>query len=705
MSNLSDAAVDYARRGWSVIPLQPKGKRPAREWTPAMAFPATVEEVEECWSERDYNVGLVTGEVSGFFVLDFDGSDLQWEELERLGLPDGPRVNTARGVHLFFQWPGFAVKNAVQVVPGADVRGDGGYVATAPSIHPDGPVYEWASDGPIPSAPAWMLPHVRAEVRPPEPEEKPPAAPRRLSRSTVDFISDGAAKGERNARLFAAACDYSGSGYSREQAGQVLGAAAVAAGLTAREAERTIQSAYDKPRTPARPPASPASSVTEDEDDRAPAQYGMAQCLAPLVVDRLCYAEHRKAWLDYDGTLWNHAGESTAALTSTQALVRYYHEQRRAGGNADVLDKLIRQACTWSNITAVLRYLQGMPAFRTVAEDWDADLDALNVENGLLDLRSFSVREHRPSDRCSRLAPVVFDESANCPKWLDHLGAFLPDQDIHRELRRHVGRSLSGYAMEERLPIWYGTGANGKTTTTRAIMGCLGTYACKAAPDLLLVTKNEQHPTSIADLAGSRVVFSVEADQSRRLHESTIKELTGGDTKKARFMRADFFEFDQTFDITLVVNHHPTIHGTDTGIWRRIRLIPWLHTLPQEERLPQADVLRTLAEERSGLLNWMLAGLSDYYDVPHWTSEEVDTATADYRQDQDILAEFLDASCTIGDGLHVGAGELYAEYFAWAERDGQKPVHKRTFGAKLRGRGFQPVKSNGVRRWAGLCLT
>src|SRR5690606_23966093 len=130
-----------------------------------------------------------------------------------------------------------------------------------------------------------------------------------------------------------------------------------------------------------------------------------------------------------------------------------------------------------------------------------------------------------------------------------------------------------GADLEEMLPIWYGTGANGKSTTARVIQGALGDYAGRAAPNLLVERRHAEHPTEIADLCGSRAVFSVEVGAQARLDEARIKDLTGGDPIKARYMRGDFFTFEATWTLFLLANHKPIITGSDHGIWRRVRLI------------------------------------------------------------------------------------------------------------------------------------
>ena len=139
-----------------------------------------------------------------------------------------------------------------------------------------------------------------------------------------------------------------------------------------------------------------------------------------------------------------------------------------------------------------------------------------------------------------------------------------------RFLQRLFGSALVGQVIEHVLPILWGKGANGKSVLVETMLHVFGPdYGCKAASDLLLAKRIDSHPTERADLHGKRLVACVETDENRRLAEGLVKELTGGDTIKARRMREDFWSFKPQHTALLVSNHKPEVRGTDNGIWRR----------------------------------------------------------------------------------------------------------------------------------------
>ena len=147
MSNhLLDAANVYQTQ-FSVIPIQPRAKKPQVVWEPYQDRRATAEEIKVWWNKWPAaNVGIVTGAVSGLVVIDIDSVEAR-DNLKdfcpTFELAKVPRSRTGKGWQLFFQHPGITIPNRAGVNPGLDVRGDGGYVVAPPSIHPNGKTYRW----------------------------------------------------------------------------------------------------------------------------------------------------------------------------------------------------------------------------------------------------------------------------------------------------------------------------------------------------------------------------------------------------------------------------------------------------------------------------------------------------------------------------------------------------------------------------------
>ena len=146
MNTLTQSALQYAKRGFSVIPIEPKGKKPLIAWEQYQTRAAPANEIKKMFGAPGANVAIVTGKISGLVVIDVD-SEAAKEKLKSIvpnyDLDGVSRTKTGRGWQLFFAHPGTPIQNRAAVLPGLDVRGDGGYVVAPPSIHPNGKQYKW----------------------------------------------------------------------------------------------------------------------------------------------------------------------------------------------------------------------------------------------------------------------------------------------------------------------------------------------------------------------------------------------------------------------------------------------------------------------------------------------------------------------------------------------------------------------------------
>jgi len=443
----------------------------------------------------------------------------------------------------------------------------------------------------------------------------------------------------------------------------------------------------------------------ESEDmPEAERDWGHACCLAPFYLGRFRYALHRKMWHEYTGKVWEIINDEKLSCLSTRYLIDFYYAKvQEAMGlfDKDLLKRYMkawREAQQFNKVQGAINYLKGWDGIRTQYFEWDKHPWLFNVQNGTIDLKSGLLHDHESDQLLTQISPVNYEKETEAGLWNAHLEKFIASPDVRREIQRNLGMSLCGAKNAEIFPIWFGAGANGKSTTIKAIQNVMGNYVIKAAPDILIASKFEKHPAEIADLCGARLIFSVETDDAKRLAEAKVKELTGGDTLKARKMYGDFFQFEPTWTIFLLTNHKPIIRGTDHAIWRRVRLIPWTIKINDKEKLPQDEVIKYLMEEAPAILNWLLAGLRDSLENPFWMAAEVRAATDDYRHDQDSLSGFFDECCEIGKTLSCGSGELYSAFVCYCERLDEKPFAHKTFSKCLKERDFELVmkRINGV---------
>ena len=346
---------------------------------------------------------------------------------------------------------------------------------------------------------------------------------------------------------------------------------------------------------------------------------------------------------------------------------------------------------------------QGVPI---MPDDLDRDPWLLNVLNGTVDLQTGESKPHRRGDLISKLAPVMFDREAECPAWWQFLERiFTRDFDLILFLQKAVGYALTGITREQCLFFLYGLGANGKSTFLEVIQTMLGDYANQTTSETFMAKRQSgQISNDVADLRGARFVSAVEIEAGRRMAEVLVKQMTGGDKLKARFLYSEHFEFKPEFKIFLAANHKPVIRGTDWAIWRRIHLIPFTVQIPKDEQ--DRELPEKLKAELPGILNWAIEGCINWQDKGLSTPLAVQEATQKYRDEMDILGDFVGECCIIASGASATAKELYSAYTQWAEDNGEKrPLPQRTFGMSLTERGFHRDRgTGGVIIWKGIGL-
>jgi putative DNA primase/helicase len=335
--------------------------------------------------------------------------------------------------------------------------------------------------------------------------------------------------------------------------------------------------------------------------------------------------------------------------------------------------------------------------------DFDRNEMLLNVLNGTLDLRRGELLPHSRNDLLTKLAPVRFDPRATCPRWVQFLAEILPDPELVAYVQRAVGYSLTGDASEECIFVLFGTGANGKSKFLEVIRHVLGNYALASDMNTFLAGKAQAAVRNdVARLRCARFVTAVENEPSERLAESLLKICTGGDKIAARFLYNEHFEFVPVFKLWFATNHKPRITGTDDGIWRRMRLLPFGVTIPPERR--DRKLVEKLKLEASGVLNWALAGLRGWQEQGLGEPSAVNVATSEYRTSQDVLANFLAERCCTGLGREAPAGRLYAVYKKWSDDNGEVPMKAGELKGALEVRGFRHKHREAGKFWLGISI-
>ncbi len=432
---------------------------------------------------------------------------------------------------------------------------------------------------------------------------------------------------------------------------------------------------------------------------------GNAERLTARHGDTLRYCAPWGRWLVWSGQRWQR-DEAGRVLQLAKETIRQLYAVAATVEDSEARAKLVawaQRSEAIGRLKAMVELAQSEAGVPVPPAALDCDPWLLNVGNGTVDLRTGQLRPADPTDLLTQWTPTPYAPNAACPTWERFLARVLPDAAVRAFVQRVAGYAATGDVSEQCLFFLYGFGANGKSTFLGTLQAALGDYARQAAPQVLLASRYDRHPTEQADLFGARLVASVEVEDGRRLAEVLVKQLTGGDRIKARFMRQDYFEWEPTHTILLAANHKPVVRGTDHAIWRRIHLIPFEVTIPpsQQDRALPAK----LRAELPGILRWIIDGCLAWQRDGLAVPDVVQAATEAYRAEQDVLAPFLEDRCILREGLWSTSKALYAAYEAWCDDNGAELLKQQTFGRALTERGFsRKPGTGGVRGWRGIGL-
>jgi putative DNA primase/helicase len=430
-------------------------------------------------------------------------------------------------------------------------------------------------------------------------------------------------------------------------------------------------------------------------------EFGDAELFRDLLGERVVFDHSERRWYLWNGRQWQPDGTGAVVGLVANVVAGPYAEAAAAAlANGDheslrLYRRRVNDLFRIHRVHNVLEIASALPELALQGGEWEVPPMLLPVTNGILDLRDGSLRNALPSDRIRTFAPTEWrglDHPA--PTW-DRLlhSIFGGDEQQISFVQRLLGYAVSGDRREQVLPIFWGSGANGKSTLVDALSAVLGPDLCfmtqsESLMDMGRTDGNAARPF-VAGLRHRRLVWASESREGSRLNIGLVKQLTGDETITARNLYAAPITFKQSYTLILITNHRPRFpDGDDEAIWRRVLLVPFEQRFVDHPRGPrehrrERDITAGLRGEAPGILAWLVRGCLEWQRLGLQLTRSVQDSTARYRLEEDVLGQFMEECLVTGPDLQLAAGALYKRYSAWCEESGQVPVPARSLGQAM----------------------
>jgi len=423
---------------------------------------------------------------------------------------------------------------------------------------------------------------------------------------------------------------------------------------------------------------------------------------------RYCHAN--KLWMTWKSIQWV-ADAGTTMLGCVRSILNDMHNDADNTSDKEVGKQLAAHAShseSNSRINAMIEIACNLPEVVVTIDQFDIDPMLLNCLTGTIDLSTGDLREHRSSDMISKIVPTWWQGIEHrYDAWDNFIHDCTDgDEELAAFLQRCAGYSLTGKTSAEVLFFLYGRAATGKTTFLETIKHVMGDYAMTSDFETFLRRPTSGSPRfDLARLRGARLVSSAELEGRTNLDAGMIKQFTGGDKIAARQLYEKSTEFKPTGKIWLMANERPGIRHDDTGMWRRVLVIPLDNVVPEAKRSSQLkEKLRDLEVAGPAILAWMVRGCLDWQKQGLNVPEAVHNASEKYRIEMHPLSQFFDDYCDIREDetWWTSTYTLYDKYTSWARNIHAEVLGNTAFGRELAGCGLKSKKENSQRGWSGI---
>jgi len=703
-----DVARQYLERGWRIIPLRAGTKQPIdNDWQNKII---NKEQLPAFFDRTEVNIGVVLG-INGLIDIDLDAAEailLAPYFLPKTGMVFG-RKSKRRSHWLYtvtdpLKYKSYKDPDGSMLL---EIRANGHQTMLPGSMHPTGEAVKWES---------------QEEILEIEPREL--IASCNLLASAVLLSKCWPDTGSRHLAALHLSGALLRAGWTLADIEQYVEAVCRVAndrevGDRLRTVRDTAKSFDEGERTTGWPSLGEVIgeqnavrirdwiSAESDVKKFPLTDLGNAHRLVTYFGHNIRYSPQIGHWLIWDGRRWQEDTSETILQLATEA-VRKIYEEAMYEPDSDRQTAIAKWAITSQNVSRLLAIPRIARSLRDVSIDSDA-LDRnpylFNTPSGTLNLITGGLQPFDKDDYITRIAGCSYDASARCPQWLAFLLKIMNNNEEMVEfLQRSIGYALSADTSEHQAFILHGSGSNGKTVFLEVLREVMGEYARNAEFSTFLQKSADSTRTDIARLRGARFVTASESEEGRRIAPALIKSLTGGDLITARFLYQSEFEYRPSMHIFMATNHKPVVRDSSNGFWRRITLIPFTVTIPREQQ-DKSLAKRLIAEELPGILAWAVEGCRKWQHDGLKDPPGVIQARETYRQEMDVIGDFIAERCEMSPNARVMTSEMYRAYADWSTIHHERAITAQAFKSVLSSRGIQAKRVKSGMMFFGVKVT
>lgn len=309
----------------------------------------------------------------------------------------------------------------------------------------------------------------------------------------------------------------------------------------------------------------------------------------------------------------------------------------------------------------------------------------LNVKNGLLNMQTGELVAHTPNFVSLTQLPVAYDPLAKCPVWEESIKAWMegPEEaEKTRLLKQFCGYTLTSSMLYDKALFLVGDGGNGKSTFVDTVSMVIG-------PDSTshIDLEGLYGQYGMKGLIGKRLNI-IEEVQGNFYQSNKLKKLISGEEVTIDVKYKDQFTFRPQAKFMFAVNIMPRVDDTSTATERRMVAITFRNNFRDNPNTSLRSRFGLLAQELSGILNWMIEGAKDLHKEGRFLiTNEQTNMLSEYRQENSSVEGFIEECTERGDNFEVNGRDLYEEYRAFCQRDGRKFKGNISFVKEMRAYG------------------